>query len=347
MASSNDFKWFGEGFDGFPRTLPEDCVQYTIYVIDAKLNENETRETLREIQIIAGQLMKNYLKDFIWQREGFKLNLENENGRSLLKGQTNYGDSIEDEWLIVFVLRELSKQFCSAWIQVVDSDGQFLLIEAANSLPLWLNPEVADNRVWINEGRLLLIPIDKPGGKTRRIQSASDILDLDAALRIIESPTARLQRSSKVEKEAFYRLQKYPQQIADNLHNSLIKIPRKLAYVLHDNPRYISPAIEAFYLRDPIALRPLQAKDGGKLLFPPEDLVTISAKFNKIGFAQLKSQQFSAPPSWVHVSKGKGDAKAKRRLEMGMKVACGFEMLVFRSSKSRQAGIPRDTYASR
>jgi hypothetical protein len=52
-----------------------------------------------------------------------------------LHGVTNYGDSVEDEWLIVYMLK------------VVDTDGEFLLIEAANALPRWLNPEIADNRV--------------------------------------------------------------------------------------------------------------------------------------------------------------------------------------------------------
>lgn len=64
-----------------------------------------------------------------------------------LHGLTNYGDSVEDEWLIVYILRELSRQFPNVWIKVVDTDGEFLLIEAANALPRWLNPEIADNRV--------------------------------------------------------------------------------------------------------------------------------------------------------------------------------------------------------
>lgn len=65
----------------------------------------------------------------------------------LLRGRTNYGDSVADEWLIVYLLRELSKKFPDAWIRVYDTDGEFLLIEAANALPKWLNPEVAENRV--------------------------------------------------------------------------------------------------------------------------------------------------------------------------------------------------------
>lgn len=64
-----------------------------------------------------------------------------------LHGLTNYGDSVEDEWLVVYILKELSKQFPELWIKIVDTDGEFLLIEAANALPRWLNPEIADNRV--------------------------------------------------------------------------------------------------------------------------------------------------------------------------------------------------------
>jgi hypothetical protein len=68
-------------------------------------------------------------------------------GNMYLHGLTNYGDSVEDEWLIVFILRELSGRYPNLWIKVVDTDGEFLLIEAANALPRWLNPEIADNRV--------------------------------------------------------------------------------------------------------------------------------------------------------------------------------------------------------
>lgn len=68
-------------------------------------------------------------------------------GFGFLRGRTNYGDSIEDEWLVVFILHELSQKFSDAWIRIVDTDGEFLLIEAANVLPPWLNPEVAEFRV--------------------------------------------------------------------------------------------------------------------------------------------------------------------------------------------------------
>jgi hypothetical protein len=161
----DDLKWFGEGFDGFPKRLPEDCVEYMLMIIDSSLTPKHHHTRLESVRKEAITLKKKYLQDYIWQREEFELkkDVQIAGGKSLcmsiristkrytelkyLQGVTNYGDSVEDEWLIVFILRELSKQFPDLWIKVVDTDGEFLLIEAANTLPRWLNPEIADNRV--------------------------------------------------------------------------------------------------------------------------------------------------------------------------------------------------------
>ena len=325
-TSTDTFKWFGEGFDGFPKSLPEDCVEYAVYIIDSKLPDPERRDQLRQVQSAVIKLTNELLKDFIWQREGFQLSLQREDGRSFLRGSTNYGDSVEDEWLVVYILRELSKKFPRIWIRIADTDGQFLLIEAANALPRWLNPEIADFRVWLNNGKLLVIPIEKPGEKTQEMKPGS--LTLNGALDFIETGASKLLHLPAVEAEAFYRLQKFPKQISDSLHHALLMIPRKLAYILQECAAYISPAVEAFYLRDPIALGPLQASHHTELTFPPIDLVTMSVKFTKVGYAQLKSQQFAAPPPWVEYTSAKREAKLQNKVDTGMKVTCGFEMLL-------------------
>lgn len=123
-------------------------------------------------------------------------------------------------------------------------------------------------------------------------------------------------------------MQKFPGQIAENHHHSIVNIPRKLAYILNHQAGYISPAVEAFYLRDPISLRPLQTSDKSKLIFPPEDLVTVSVKFTKVGFAQIRSQQFSFPVPWQSHWSIENDIKSNERVEIGMKLTCGFEMML-------------------
>lgn len=112
------------------------------------------------------------------------------------------------------------------------------------------------------------------------------------------------------------------------MHNALVTIPRPTAFLLHQKAAYISHAIEAFYLRDPIALKPLQAKGKSLLIFKPDDLVTVSVKFPRVGYAQLKSQEFSVPTVWAARMPPKSETKEYSQAELGMKISCGFEMLL-------------------
>ncbi|KAH4031368.1 hypothetical protein HBI46_168950 [Parastagonospora nodorum] len=322
----DDLKWFGEGFDGFPKKLPDDVVEYIIYIIDTRLSDIQTRERLQAFQRSIQQLEKKFLREYIWQRESLKLELIREEGRWLLKGRTNYGDSVADEWLVVWLLRELSKEFKDAWIRIYDTDGEFLLIEAANALPKWLNPEIAENRVWINYHRLLIVPLGK-----QEVEPAP--LTILEALRILDEAPARPQHYQKVEKEAFHRLENYPAAIAENQHHATLPLPRKVAHILHTNPSYIAPVVEAFYLRDPISIRLLQPeKSKMPLIFPPDDFVQISVRFTKVLYAQLLGQQWSPPPPWDSALEQLIKAgHVAEKAEIGVKVAAGMQILLSHS----------------
>lgn len=255
----------------------------------------------------------------------------------ILRGSTNYGDSVADEWVIVWLLRDLSQRFDNAWIRVFDTDGEFLLIEAAEMLPRWLNPEIAEGRIWINKGRLMIIPPNQSAAKDAKDpkdRKASEhhakALNTDETLNFILSSPTRLLHSPLIEEEAFYRIRGYPSTIlTENMHYALLTIPRKLAYILHRNPRYLSPAIEAFYLRDPISLKPLKSTPLDDMSFPPKDLVTVSVRFSKVMFAQIRSQDFVPPPTWAKaISDARSDATVFQKADAGMKISCGFEMLL-------------------
>ena len=153
-------------------------------------------------------------------------------------------------------------------------------------------------------------------------------LTLVDACKFIQQNESKLLHSPFVEAEAFYRLEKYPRQIQNSLHKALITLPRKLAYIIRQNESYVSAAIEAFYLRDPIALRPLQTSNGTDLLFAPDDLITTSIKFTKVGYAQLRSQQFTPPSVWSKYISTESHGAAQARAESGMKLTSGFEMLI-------------------
>jgi len=321
-GSQDDLKWFGEGFDGFPKKLPDDVVEYIVFIIDSRLSDIQTRERLQAFQRALNILEKKFLKEYIWQRDSLNLELVREGQQWLLRGRTNYGDSVADEWLIVYLMRELSKEFKDAWIRIYDSDGEFLLIEAANALPKWLNPEVAENRVWINCHRLLIIPLSKEEDPAPLTQ--------EQALQIIEATPGRPQQYIKVEKEAFHRLSGYPAAISENQHHATVPLPRKVAHILHVKPSYIAPVVEAFYLRDPISMRLLQpSKTKEPLIFPPKDFLDVSVRFTKVLYAQLLGQHWEPPAPWdtalEHlIETGKPAEKA----EIGIKITAGIQMLL-------------------
>lgn len=348
-ASEEDLAWLKSTFHPIPKpALPDDCIEYSLYIISSSLdanNDSELRLRLRDVQKQATELQKRYLKDYIWQRQEFSIELNKEDGEvclaaqrkaedrltpflglSFLRGRTEYGDSVEDEWVIVWILRELTKSFKDLWAKVTDSDGEFLLIEASGTLPAWLEPEVAENRVWINNAELRII---KPAANSRSSKRTDEKLSLPEARTVILTEPKRLMYSTSMEEEAFFRLRNYPGQIAENMHHAIISIPRKIAFLLHQKPSYISPVVEAFYLRDPIALKPLQSKDNkDKMTFIPADFVNVSIKFPRVAYAQIKSQDFPAPAVFSGTMPSRTDSKAYSRADTGVKVTCGFEMLV-------------------
>lgn len=72
--------WFGEGFGGFPKCLPDDCVEYTLYIINSSLRDAEIRSRLQEVQKAAADLTKKLTEGYIWQRDSFSLDLIRHNG---------------------------------------------------------------------------------------------------------------------------------------------------------------------------------------------------------------------------------------------------------------------------
>lgn len=88
--SQEDIEWFKSTFHPIPRPeLPDDSVEYSLYWIptdptfafvdDAAV----TRLRLQEAQKSASELTKSLLKNYIWQREAFGLEISKEDGEQV------------------------------------------------------------------------------------------------------------------------------------------------------------------------------------------------------------------------------------------------------------------------
>ena len=84
MDGINDaFQGFGGEFQGFPRHLPDDCVEYTLLIIDSKIKSQKERlSRLEAVRKESMRLTDTLLKEYIWQRDSFKLEVKNDDGMS-------------------------------------------------------------------------------------------------------------------------------------------------------------------------------------------------------------------------------------------------------------------------
>jgi hypothetical protein len=82
MDSPDDnFPRFGDGFEGFPKRLPEDCVEYFLFIIDSRLKtQKELHAQLEAVRRTSIKLTGALLGNYIWQRDSFKLEIESLNG---------------------------------------------------------------------------------------------------------------------------------------------------------------------------------------------------------------------------------------------------------------------------
>jgi hypothetical protein len=88
MAGSEDFnkdtKSGDSKFKEYERVLPENCVEYMLFVIEPDLQAKQIHSSLEAVRKAAVQLANQLTKDYIWQRDGFSLETKTDQGKASL-----------------------------------------------------------------------------------------------------------------------------------------------------------------------------------------------------------------------------------------------------------------------
>ncbi|KAI0001888.1 SGT1 protein-domain-containing protein [Russula vinacea] len=185
-----------------PPSIAEDTVQYAVYPPDS----NSDRTSVTSLALAIEHFVESLLTDFLWHRDIFQV--------KVVQDTTDLDD---DEWCVVWLLREVSEKW-DVTISIRDSDGEFLLIEAADSLPSWVTPSVAENRVWIHKSHLHLILSHMYDDEDMTMNH--DFLNISDALKLAKA-----------------------------------YLPIDIAKALSVDPALVQKATEIFYTRDAVQLR--------------------------------------------------------------------------------------------
>lgn len=121
------------------------------------------------------------------------------------------------------------------------------------------------------------------------------------------------------------KISEYPERARKNMHSVRVRVPVAVAQVLRHEPCLISLAVEGFYDRDIDAMKHAARMERFVPRGREEELVRVSVRMSRAMYAQLVQQTFSAPRCYPMPDRT--DKAAYLEAELGMKIACGFEMV--------------------
>ncbi|XP_053606320.1 protein ecdysoneless [Plodia interpunctella] len=247
---------------------------------------------------------------YIWHRDEFNFSIpiqdyEFDGTPTHLVSSTYFGDNIEDEWFIVYIVFEITKLFDDVIIQIHDSDGEFLLIEAADCLPTWANPESTENRVYIYKNHVHLIP---------KSVNVSPELTVEEAIDIIKSKYQKTQATSDIQNAIRGRITGYPEKIADSTHRGIVMLPVDIAALLSFKPSLIAPLVTTYCNHDSIDIK--SCKDVNF-----QNCIDVDVKFTKCLYAMLMHSKM------IRSSKNKINENDKKSC-LGFKLTSAYYMIM-------------------
>ncbi|KAM6329633.1 protein ecdysoneless homolog isoform 1-T2 [Podargus strigoides] len=307
--------------------VAEDAVRYRLFAAAAAGSGGEAllRRCAEAIAVRFAPLLAAY----IWQREPFRLRYVPPRGESPahIGGTTRFGDNVEDEWFVAYLVREITREFPGLAARIDDNDGEFLLIEAADFLPKWLNPENSDNRVFFYKGELHIIPLSETQDQEWDLSAASPTIS--QALRLLSARSEEFLAAEPIRTAVYKRLSGYPEKIQASFHRAHCYVPAGIVAVLRQRPSLVAAAVQAFYLRDSVDLRACRSFQ----TFPPDQRVMTVVTFTKCLYAQLVQQKFF-PDRRSGYTLPLPSHPQYKAYELGMKLAHGFEILCSKCSKA-------------
>ncbi|XP_076065760.1 ecdysoneless cell cycle regulator isoform X2 [Oratosquilla oratoria] len=308
----------------------EDTIYYWLFPHNSK---GEIITSSIELEDLVNSYLAHvakYTHNYLWNKDQFMLSVkeacegEDDSGPlpAHIGGQTTVGDLLDDEWFIVFLLNTLTKDYPGLVVRVVDSDGELMMIEAAQHLPSWANPDTAQNRVYLYQGHLHLIPLATSPSSLTPIPSGTPFV-MDAVSTVVHLPSLTL-ASPDIQKAIALKIDGYNGKLSvENQHIAHAYVPVGVAALLREYPTLVAQSVHAFVERDPGDKKALRTMRH----FPPETRVMTAVRLSKAMYARLAAHPYvpeprtgwGLPPATSHKYKS---------YMLGMKLACGFEILM-------------------
>ena len=189
------------------------------------------------------------------------------------------------------------------------------------------------NRVFLFQSRLHLVP-------KRKEPLPHGTPSLTDALSVVRSTRYETKASREIQAAIESRISGYPADIRKHQHVCRSYVPAAVAALLDADPSLVSASVRAFCFRDSLDRKACQVMKH----FPPENRVLRNVRMTRCLYAQLASQSYTPDPKvgWDIPEPG---TRLHKSHDLGMKLACGFEILAVAAQSKRDKNLEDDIIA--
>lgn len=285
-----------------------DWARFAIYPAGSQSRE-EAEALASSITCLADRVSAGY----IWDKDSFSVQVGSSPTLGLfLHGKLDLGENADDEWFLVSLLYSISVSYPDAVIKVQDQDGEFLLIEAADVIPDWLEPETSANRIFLCNGKLCIASIE----------AFPENPKLEQAISWIRADPFRSFASKEVQRSIKDRIKIFEGGFSYLNHRAYIVAPVTVCAVIKEEPRLLTLAINLFCSRKD---KPFSIESSPLRLSAAPKTRTL-ASFSKPQFAKLAFQQYFAPKSGYAMPEASSPDFVPH--DLGLKVAAGLDLFM-------------------
>ncbi|EDW33156.1 GL24621 [Drosophila persimilis] len=333
----------------------DDYVEYFIFpkLPDNLTDEFQVKEKLLRIKTEIMEIVRELVvqRSYIWHKDEFQLQVrtgstlerllndetnvaEDDEDGDLpphLHGVTHYGDNIGDEWFIVYLLLEISQARGEYIARVCDSDGEFVLIEAADVLPDWASPDTCEQRAYIVNGALQLL-------QNSASTNPDKPMPVPIALQRIRLNPNLYRCSTDVQNVLKTRLKEFLIAMPHySIHRQIVEVPHSAAQLLKTRPQLVASAVRAFCDRDTEDIKALRTMK----FFPPEaSRVRTNVRFTRCLYAMVMHNQYTPERrlGWKIADEVSQPELHKEQI-LGVKLACGLEILATQAQRAGDCAL--------
>lgn len=114
LIMANSFPSLSQGSRAFPLpSIPEDTLHYTLHLPSTAEQDESSLAVL-----ISDYVQSLLIQPWLWNKDAWELKPA-EGVRGKLEGRMRVGDAVDDEWLVVWLLREVSRRWKELVIRYV------------------------------------------------------------------------------------------------------------------------------------------------------------------------------------------------------------------------------------